>query len=364
MTSTPQRGTVLVVDDAAMNLDVLSHSLADEFEVITADNGDTALDLAAEYLPDIIVLDIRMPKMDGYEVCRQLKQSPITRAIPVIFLTAMLEEADEAHGLSLGAVDYITKPVSPALVKARVRNHIDLKRRTDHLAELVEERTRELARTQEATIESLGTLAECRDPEGGAHIRRTRAYIRRLASHLLDKGLYSPPLDEALIEQIVKSSPLHDLGKIGVPDEILRKNGPLTIEEFAVMKTHTTLGHAAIVSAERRLGSNSFLRYAREIAETHHERWDGSGYPHGLAGEQIPLSGRLMAIADVYDALISRRVYKSPFPHSTAVEIMAENRGSAFDPLMIDGFLEIQEEIRDIALEYCDLEEERVTLGQ
>jgi putative two-component system response regulator len=347
-----------------MNLDVLSHSLSDEFEVFTADNGETALDLAAEFLPDLIVLDIRMPNMDGYEVCRQLKHSPITRGIPVIFLTAMLEEADEAHGLALGAVDYITKPVSPALVKARVRNHIELKRRSDRLAELVDERSRELIRTQEATIESLGTLAECRDPEGGGHIRRTRNYIRRLGQRLLEKGQYTPPLDEELIDQFCKCSPLHDLGKVGIPDQILRKEGSLTKEEFAVMKTHTVLGQAAIAAAERRLGTNSFLRHAREIAESHHERWDGTGYPHGLAGENIPLSGRLMAVADVYDALISRRVYKSPFPHSTAVGIIAENRGTAFDPLLVDAFLDVQEDFRSIALENCDLEEERISLGR
>ncbi len=360
----PQRGTVLVVDDAPMNLDVLSHALSDEFMVMTADNGETALDLAAEYLPDIIVLDIRMPKMDGYEVCRQLKHSPITRGIPVIFLTAMMEEADEAYGLALGAVDYITKPVSPALVKARVRNHINLKRRSDRLAELVDERTRELTRTQEATIESLGTLAECRDPEGGGHIRRTCNYIGRLALRLSEKGDYTPPLDEDLIIQICRSAPLHDLGKIGIPDGILRKEGSLTREEFEIMKTHTTLGYASIVAAERRLGSNSFLRFARDIAESPHERWDGTGYPNGLAGEDIPLCGRLMAVADVYDALISRRVYKSPFPHSTAVEIMAENRGTAFDPLMIDAFLDVKEDFRAIALEYADLEDERIALSQ
>ncbi len=359
-----KRGTVLVVDDAPMNLDVLSHSLSDAFEVITADNGETALDLAAEYLPDIIVLDIRMPVMDGYEVCRQLKRSPITRGIPVIFLTAMLEEADEAYGLALGAVDYITKPVSPALVKARVRNHIDLKRRSDRLAELVDERTRELARTQEATIESLGTLAECREPEGGGHIRRTRMYVGRLARRLVETGQYCPPLDEDLIAQYCKSAPLHDLGKIGIPDQVLRKEGPLTTEEFEIMKTHTMVGHASIAAAEKRLGSDSFLRFASDIAHCHHERWDGTGYPQGLSGEDIPLCARLMAIADVYDALVSRRAYKSPYPHSTAVEIMAENRGTAFDPIMIDAFLEVREDFRSIALENADLEEERVTLGQ
>ncbi len=359
-----KRGSVLVVDDAPMNLDVLSHSLSDSFEVITADNGEAALDLAAENLPDIIVLDIRMPGMDGYEVCRQLKRSPITRGIPVIFLTAMLEEADEAYGLALGAVDYITKPVSPALVKARVKNHIELKRRSDRLAELVDERTRELARTHEATIESLGILAECREPEGSGHIRRTRLYLSRLGQRLVEKGQYTPPLDENLIVQYCKSAPLHDLGKVGVPDVILRKEGPLTREEFEVMKTHTTIGQTSIAAAERRLGSDSFLRFARDIALSHHERWDGTGYPQGLAGEGIPLCARLMAVADVYDALVSRRVYKSPYPHSKAVAILEENRGTAFDPIMIDAFLDVREDFRDIALEHADSDEERAALAK
>jgi len=359
-----KRGTVLVVDDAPMNLDVLSHSLSDSFDVITAENGETALDLAAENLPDLIVLDIRMPVMDGYEVCRQLKQSPITRGIPVIFLTAMLEEADEAYGLALGAVDYITKPVSPALVKARVRNHIELKCRNDRLAELVDERTRELARTQEATIESLGILAECREPEGSGHIRRTRLYVGRLAQRLLEKGQYTPPLDEQLIAQICKSAPLHDLGKLAIPDHILRKEGPLSQEEFDVMKTHASVGQAAIAAAERRLGSDSFLHLALEMAHAHHERWDGTGYPQGLKGESIPLCARLMAVADAYDALISRKVYKSPYPHSKAVAIMEENRGKAFDPVLIDAFCEVKEEFRSIALENADSEEERAALRQ
>ncbi len=362
--SVSKSGVVLVVDDEPMLLEIVKRALSDEFEVVAAVNGETALEMAAEYLPDTIILDIRMPDMNGYEACRKLKLSPITRNIPVIFLTGMQEDDEKAHGLALGAVDYITKPVNLALMKARVRNHIDLKRRSDHLAELVYEHTRELIRTKDATIKSLGSIAECRDPGGGGHIRRTQQYMRRLAQRLVEKGEYTPPLDEDLIDQFCKSAPLHDLGNIGVPDHILRGKDRLTTEEHDAMKTHTTLGLEAMAEAESRLGPGSFLRYAREIAATHHERWDGSGYPGGLAGEQIPLCGRLMAIADVYDALISRRVYKPPVPHSTAVRILSEGRGTAFDPIMLDAFLDVQEDFRSIALKYCDLEEELSALGQ
>jgi putative two-component system response regulator len=276
----------------------------------------------------------------------------------------MMDDADKAYGLALGAVDYITKPVNMALMKARVRNHIDLKRRNDQLAELVYEHTRELIRTKDATIKSLGSIAECRDPAGGGHIRRTQAYILCIARRLVEKGQYTPPLDEELIEQFCKSAPLHDLGNIGVPDTILRGESRLTTAEFDAMKTHTTLGLAAIEAAETRLGPYSFLRYAREIAASHHERWDGSGYPNGLVGEQIPLCGRLMAIADVYDALISRRVYKPPVFHSTAVRIVLEGRGTEFDPVIVDAFSDVQEDIRSIALKHCDLEEEQQALEQ
>jgi len=303
-----------------------------------------------------------MPGMDGYEVCEKLKKSGITRGIPVIFITAMSEENDEARGLTLGAVDYITKPFFPSLVKARVRNHIELKRYRDSLEQLVYERTRELACTQEATIESMGVLAECRDPETGGHIRRTSGYVRVLAEMLAGHPAYATVLDPGTVELLCKSAPLHDIGKVGIPDAILLKPDRLTPEEFEVMKRHPMLGKQAIAAVEKKLGTNSFLRFAREIAASHHEKWDGSGYPLGLKGAEIPLCGRLMAVADVYDALISRRVYKEPMTHSAAVELIRAEAGHAFDPDVVAVFLDQQEKFRQIAMDNADFDDERAAL--
>jgi putative two-component system response regulator len=356
--------SVLIVDDTEANIDILVESLGDEYDIRVAMDGQSALDQVAEEAPDIILLDIMMPGMDGYEVCRNLKASSTTRAIPVIFLTAMTEAQDEKKGLDLGAVDYITKPFNPGLVKARVRNHLDLKRHRDHLEELVAERTRDLALLQEVTIESLATLAEYRDPETGGHIKRTKNYVRLLAQHLMENNKYLDVLDSASINLLFLSAPLHDIGKVGVSDTILLKPGKLTDEEFTEMKKHTIYGRDAILSALKRLGENSFLRFAREFAETHQEKWDGSGYPQGLKGEEIPLSGRLMAVADVYDALISKRVYKAPFTHGRAVAIIREGKGTHFDPVMVDAFLVLQEEFRKVALQFADYEEERQALAE
>jgi len=282
----------------------------------------------------------------------------------VIFVTALTEAGDEAKGLALGAVDYITKPINPSLLKARVRNQLELKRHRDHLQELVDERTRELKLTQEVTIEAIGALAEYRDPETGGHIRRTQHYMRILATRLCQNPEYAPFLDHAAVESLYLSAPLHDIGKVGIPDSILLKPGKLTDEEFEDMKKHADFGRDAIKSAERRLGQDSFLRYAREIAETHHEKWNGSGYPCGLKEDEIPLSGRLMAVADVYDALISKRVYKPPYPHSEAVRLIVDGKGSHFDPDVVDAFLSIQDEFRKIALEFADFEEEKQLLRE
>ncbi|WP_373501489.1 HD-GYP domain-containing protein [Desulfococcus sp.] len=301
--------------------------------------------------------------LDGYEVCRRLKASPKTRDIPIVFLTAMSEEQEEARGLALRAVDYSTKPFSPALVKARVRNQLDFKRYRDHLEELVRERTQQLVLTQDVTIQSMGTLAEYRDPETGGHIRRTRHYVRILAEHLKDHPKFQGRLDDKAIELLLKSAPLHDIGKVGVRDNILLKPGELTEDEFEEMKRHTIYGRDALLTSEKMLGLDSFLSVAREIAYTHHEKWDGTGYPQGLKGGEIPLFGRLMVVADVYDALISKRVYKPPYPHDTAVAMILEERGSHFDPDIVDVFMELSDEFRKIALEHADLEEERVLLS-
>lgn len=354
---------VMIVDDVESNIDVLVETLGDEYKVRVAMDGESALEDIDNIDPDIILLDVMMPGIDGYEVCRKLKARDRTRNIPVVFLTARNDDHDEATGLQLGAVDYITKPFNPLLVKSRVRNHLLLKQHQDNLNDLVKNRTHELAITQEVTIESMGTLAEYRDPETGGHIRRTKNYIKILAEHLRKRSKFSGFLDDETIELLWKSAPLHDIGKVGVRDNVLLKPGRLTPEEFEEIKKHTIFGRDAIRVAESRLGKQSFLRYASPIACSHHEKWDGSGYPQGLKGNNIPIPARLMAVADVYDALISKRIYKPPFPHKKAVSIMNKGRGEHFDPDIIDVFLEQEEMFRKIAHKFADFEEERQALS-
>jgi putative two-component system response regulator len=355
---------VLVVDDTETNIDILVETLGDDYDVSIAMDGEGALEAVEDELPDLILLDIMMPGMDGYEACERLKQDEKTRSIPIIFLTAMSGEQDEAKGLALGAVDYITKPFSPGLVKSRVQNQLELKHHRDHLEELVKERTRELELTQEVTIESMASLAEYRDPETGGHIKRTKNYVKALAAHMRGHAKFEAFLDDKTIELLYMSAPLHDIGKVAIEDSILLKPGKLTDEEFDKMKKHTVYGRDAIHGAVKKLGHDSFMRHAEDIAYTHQEKWDGSGYPQGLKGEDIPISGRLMAVADVYDALISHRVYKKPFTHTKAVNIILEGKGSHFDPDMVDAFMAIQEDFRQIALEYADFDEEKEALAE
>jgi len=331
---------VLIVDDAPANIDLLMTTLMDEYAILVAKNGENALRQAfKEPGPDIILLDIMMPGMDGYEVCRRLKADPRTRDIPVLFITALSDEEDEARGLALGAVDYVAKPFRPALVKIRIRNQLELKRHRDHLEEQVRERTRELALTREATIESLATLAEFRDSETGGHIKRTRAYVRLLAEQLRHHPRFADLRDPDVIEQLHLSAPLHDVGKVGVPDAILLKPGKLTDPEFEIIKSHTTIGATTLQKAHDRHPKNAFLRMGIAIARSHHEKWDGSGYPDGLAGEDIPLSARIMAVADVYDALRAERRYKQAFSHEKSVEIITDSSGTHFDPILVEAFL-------------------------
>jgi putative two-component system response regulator len=355
--------TILVVDDTPANLSLMTGLLRDEYQVKAAIDGEKALRIAqARPAPDLILLDIMRPGMDGYEVCRRLKADPATRDIPVIFLTARSGVEDEKMGLDLGAVDYITKPISPPIVMARVRNHLVLKASADFLrdkAEFLErevgKRTAEVVAIQDVTILVMASLAETRDSDTGNQIRRTQHYVRALALKLREQPRLAALLDDRYVAMLFKSAPLHDIGKVGIPDRILLKPGKLTPEEFELMKTHTTLGRDAIRSAERQLGmSVDFLTLAKEIAYSHQEKWDGSGYPEGLKGEAIPLSARMMALADVYDALISRRVYKEGMPHEQAMAIIAEGRGRHFDPDMVDAFLAIHEEFRAIAQRFVD----------
>ena len=356
---------ILIADDVSENIDILMATLQDQYAIVAAKDGEKALKLARGAVPpDLVLLDVMMPGMDGYQVCEALKADPATATIPVLFITALDGFEDEAKGLSLGAVDYITKPFQPSLVKARVANHVELKRHRDHLQELVAERTRELELTKEVTIFTLANLAETRDPETGGHIRRTQTYVKLLAEALRDHPRFRGQLDDETIDLLYKSAPLHDVGKVGVPDAVLLKPGKLTGEEFEEMKKHAVYGRDALLGAVERLGDSSFLHYAAEIAHTHHEKWDGSGYPQGLSGEEIPLSGRLMAVADVYDALISVRPYKRPFSHAEAARIIEEGGGAHFDPDIAHAFLQIQEAFRLTALEFADYPEEREALAE
>jgi len=366
-TSNKDKPTILIVDDTPDNIMLLSRLLKDRYNTKVANNGSLALQIA-QSTPglDLILLDVMMPGLDGYETCRQLKANPVTADIPVIFLTAKNQVEDEAMGLSLGAVDYIAKPISPPILFARVSTQLtlagarrQLQAHNENLEKLVQDRTAQLALMQEAIIMAMGTLAERRDnaavTKGDHHIRRTQHYVRALARHLQHHPRFAADLTDENIELLYRSVPLHDIGKVGIPDRILLKPGMLDREEFEVMKLHAVYGRDTIMLVEKHIGgTNGFLMFAREIAHSHQEKWDGSGYPDRLAGEQIPLSARLMAVADVYDALISRRVYKPAFTHQQALDVMRKGRGTHFDPDVLDAFFEIEAEFAAIAEEFRD----------
>ena len=360
--------TILVVDDTPENIDVMRGILKDDYKIKVALNGSKALQIVVTSPPDLVLLDIMMPGMDGYEVCRRLKESAFTRKIPVIFVTAKGEIEDETQGFELGAVAYITKPVSQPIVKARVKTHLALYDQNRILDEKVKQRTKELALTQDVTIHGLASLAETRDNETGGHIIRTQRYVRTLAEQLMTHPKFRDYLDDDMIELLFKSAPLHDIGKVGVPDRILLKPGKLDHNEFEIMKKHTIYGRDALVRAEEAFGKSesangsNFLRIAHEIAYNHHEKWDGTGYPEGIGGEEITIPGRLMALADVYDALICKRVYKPPFSHKKAREIITAGKGKHFDPDIVDVFSETEEIFRQTALEFVDNDEERQML--
>lgn len=354
---------ILVVDDSPDILLLISNLLKDRYRVKLANSGEKGLQLVqAGTKPDLILLDIMMPGMNGHDVCATLKRDPATWDIPIIFLTAMSSIADEEAGLRMGAADYITKPISPPIVLARVETQLKIKAAADflrdqnhYLEQQVAMRTEEVHAIQDVTILIMASLAETRDNETGNHIRRTQNYVKALAEHLRDHPRFLAYLTDRQIELLFKSAPLHDIGKVGIPDRILLKPGKLTAEEFEIMKTHTTIGRDAIVRAERQFGvSVEFLQCAKEIAYGHQEKWDGSGYPLGAAGDAIPISARLMAVADVYDALISRRVYKAPMTHAEAVDWIVLGRGRHFDPDIVDAFLAVQDQFQDIAATYSD----------
>ncbi|KAB2927793.1 MAG: two-component system response regulator [Dechloromonas sp.] len=355
--------TILIVDDTPENLSILGELLQRTYRVRAANSGRRAIQIAQGHpTPDLILLDVMMPEMDGFTVLRHLRENPATRDIPVIFVTAMDGTQDEEHGLDCGAVDYITKPIRPAIVLARVRTQLELKRARDilhdqnnYLEAEVARRMEENQLIQQISIHALARLAETRDPETGNHLHRTQEYVRTLATALRHHPRFAAHLDERTIDALAKSAPLHDIGKVGIPDNILLKPGPLTPDEWTIMKTHAELGSRAIAQAEADAERPvAFLDIAKEIAHHHHEKWDGSGYPEGLAGDAIPVSARLMALADVFDALICKRVYKEAFPIETARQIIVDGSGKHFDPDVVAAFLDQFEAFVRIAQAYTD----------
>jgi putative two-component system response regulator len=360
--TTDTRPTVLAVDDTPANLSLLSGMLRDQYRVKLATSGAKALDLAGAQVPDLILLDIMMPEMDGYEVCRRLKANPLTRNVPVIFLTARTEVEDEEQGFAVGAVDFIHKPISPPIVLARVSTHLQMKQWQDYLHNQnawleaqVEHRLGELQRMQGASIYIMVSLAEFRDDNTGRHIVRTQKYTQLLANALHERRLYTPLLTADLVDRIARTAPLHDIGKIAIPDNILLKPGKLDDAEFSIMKSHAERGYDILTRCAQSMGeTGEFLRVAMQIARSHHERWDGAGYPDRLAGTDIPLPARVMAVADVYDALRTRRPYKEPMSHEAASRILRDGSGKHFDPVLIDTWFELGGAIERIAADWPD----------
>lgn len=352
-----KRATVLVVDDTPPIRVILSDILEPAYRVVAVDSGGAALEAMEREQPDLVLLDVMLPDCSGFNLCRHWKADPATRDIPVIFLTTLERVEDQAHGLEMGAVDFITKPVHPLLLTTRVATHLRIKEAADFLRDReaflereVVRRTQDVLHAQQAMIMALTSLADTRDDETGSHSRRTRHFVRALAEHLKEHPRFCAHLDEASLDLLVQSAPLHDIGKIGIPDHILRKPGRLTPDEYELMKTHTTKGRDALQRAEDDLGADvAFLRLAKEMAYSHQERWNGSGYPEGRRGDDIPVSARLMAVADVYDALTSRRAYKPGMPHAQAVSFIADRSGIDFDPDVADAFVALQDEFEAIA---------------
>ena len=355
------KATILIVDSASDNLVFMEELLQERYHVLLARTGADAIRLSQQSpQPDLMLLDVTLPDMDGFMVYNEIKCNFLTAAMPVIFLTMTGMPQDERRALRDGAADVIGKPLTPELLLARVNTHIALKvaqaklrDQHSHVAHLVAERTREAVHLQDATVIAMASLAESRDQDTGNHIRRTQHYVAAMARELRFHERHSPLLTDENIGLLFKAAPLHDIGKVGVADSILLKPGKLTAEEFEQMKLHTVYGRDAIAGVEKTLGgSNQFLRFAKEITYSHQEHWDGSGYPQGLAGEAIPLAARLMAVADVYDALISAKPYRPAFTHETAVELIRQERGEHFDPEVVDAMLAVEEKFKTIAHQF------------
>jgi len=356
-----ERDLVFIVDDNPSNLRIVKNILAEKYAVATAPSAEKLFELLVNNKPALILLDIEMPEIDGYETIKALKSKSETKDIPVIFLTGHTEAEDEVTGLSLGAIDYISKPIQPVLLLKRIEVHLlvekqrvilehqaaELKFFNDNLRKLVDEKTQSVLQLQNVLLKTMAELVEYRDDITGRHIERTQKGIRLLLTEVKTNSIYMEEAEEWDIELLVQSCQLHDVGKIFISDSILRKPGQLSGDEFEDIKIHTHIGKQIVEKVEMLAVESEFLRYAKVFAESHHEKWDGSGYPSGLKGPEIPLLGRVMAIADVYDALVSVRPYKNSYTHEEAVEIIKEGSGTQFDPELIKIFLKISDQFRD-----------------
>ena len=355
-------GDILIVDDTAANLQLLSGMLKGQgYRTRLAKSGAAALRAAASQPPDLILLDIMMPEMDGYEVCRRLKADAELRGIPVIFLSALGETEDKVKAFAAGGADYVTKPFQFDEVRARVETHLGLRRLqveveryNRELQTLVREQVKEIADSQMATIFALAKLAESRDDETGRHLEHVQILCGLLAEKMRGRAPHAETVDDAFIDNIIHASPLHDIGKVGIHDDILLKPGRLTVEEFEIMKTHTVLGAATLEAVMKEYPHNAFVEMGILIARSHHERWDGTGYPDGLVGEAIPLCARIMSVVDVYDALRSPRCYKAAVPHQKSCNIILKNSGTQFDPKVIEAFSSLQETFGGVWREISD----------
>ncbi|MEW6265437.1 MAG: HD domain-containing phosphohydrolase [Thermodesulfobacteriota bacterium] len=354
-TTEPILANILVVDDVPANLTLLTGMLKEKrYHVRPVPSGKLALKAVERDPPDLILLDITMPEMDGFEVCQRLKQDVRFRDIPVIFISALTETLDKVKAFGSGGVDYVTKPFQFEEVEARVETHLKLRRYQMHLEELVKEQVEEISASQVSTIFALSKLAESRDKETGKHLERVRAYCKILAEKIGRENPYNRVIDAAFIHDIFNASPLHDIGKVATPDQVLLKSGKLTPEEFEIMKRHSPVGATTMEAVRDVYPKNAFINMGISIARSHHERWDGEGYPDGLKGEEIPVAARIMAIADVYDALRSKRCYKGSFSREQSRELMANGRGTQFDPGVVMAFLALEEDFDRVGREMGD----------
>lgn len=345
---TNEKSHILVVDDSVTNLKIAEQALKPMYKVTSLISGEQALKFLAKNKPDLILLDIKMSGMDGFDTIRAIKQDESLRSIPVIFLTAISDSECELQGLKLGAIDFINKPFVPEVMLRRVSMQIELNDYRINMENLVSEKTKIVEKLQDAIVLSITDLVEFRDKITGGHARRTAKYLEILLNHIKEKPEYSIFMSDEFITNILRAAPLHDVGKIGINDNVLMKTGTLESQEFEYMKQHTKLGGLAFERALDEVPGNEFLQVAMEMAIAHHERWDGTGYPYGLSKEDIPFSARLMAIADVYDALTTKRAYKDPMSHEDAIQLMTSLKGTHFQPELIDELVMCQDEFKQM----------------